>query len=313
MVVQEVFVGIDVSNQRLDVAVHPTGTHWSVSYDAEGITTLITRLDGLTPALVVLEATGGLERLLTDALHQAGLPVAVVNPRQVRDFARASGRLAKTDRLDAQCIAHFAAALTPPADPVPDPANRALTAVLVRRRQVVAMLTAERGRLLRSAPVVREYLDDHIAWLETEIARLDTALAAAIAANPLWQEHLRLLQSVPGVGPVLAMTLLAELPQLGQVSHRRLALLVGVAPLNRDSGGWRGKRTIWGGRAQIRAVLYMATLAAIRHNPVIRAYYQRLCGAGKAKKVAIVACMHKLLTILNTIFKQRTPWRSPTT
>jgi transposase len=309
---QDRFVGIDVAQHRLDVALHPSGRHWSVAYDAPGIATLITRLDPLAPVLIVLEATGGLERFVTDALHQAGLPVAVVNPRQIRDFARASGRLAKTDRLDAQCIAHFAAALTPAADPVPDPATRALTAVLVRRRQVVAMLTAERGRLLRSAPVVQTYLDDHIAWLETEIARLDTALAAAIDANPLWQEHLRLLQSVPGVGPVLAMTLVAELPQLGQVSQRRLALLVGVAPLNRDSGGWRGKRTIWGGRGQIRAVLYMATLAAIRHNPVIRGYYQRLCGAGKAKKVAIVACMHKLLTILNTIFKQRTPWQPPT-
>jgi transposase len=284
MVTQEVFVGIDVSQAQLDVALHPTGTTWSVTDDAHGIAALVTRLDGLAPALVVLEATGGLERLITDALHQAGLPVAVINPRQIRDFARAAGRLAKTDRLDAQCIAHFAAALTPAPVPAPDPATRARTAVLVRRRQVVAMLTAERGRLLRSAPVVQEYLDAHIAWLEAEIARLDTALAAAVDASPLWQEHLALLQSVPGVGPVLAMTLLAELPQLGQVSQRRLALLVGVAPLNRDSGGWRGKRTIWGGRAQIRAVLYMATLAAIRHNPVIKAYYQRLCGAGKRRK-----------------------------
>jgi transposase len=302
------FVGIDVSQSRLEVALHPTGADWSVAYDAAGLTGLVARLDALAPTLVVLEATGGLERAVADALHAAGLPVAVVNPRQVRDFARASGRLAKTDRLDARCIAHFAAALTPPAQPAPDPATRALAALLARRRQVVAMLTAERGRLPRSLPAVREYLDAHIAWLEAEVIRLDAALAAAIGASPLWREHLALLQSVPGVGPTLAMTLLAELPQLGQVSGRRLALLVGVAPLNRDSGGWRGKRTIWGGRGHVRAVLYMAALTATRHNPVIKAYYERLCAAGKAKKVALVACMHKLLTILNTMFKQRTPW-----
>jgi len=308
MTADPIYVGIDVSQSQLEVALYPPGTGWSVVYDAGGIAGLVTRLDALTPTLIVLEATGGLERAVTDALHQAGLPVAVVNPRQIRDFARASGRLAKTDRLDAQCIAHFAAARTPPAQPAPDPATRALTALLVRRRQVVAMLTAERGRLLRSVPTVREYLDADISWLEAEIVRLDSALHAAISASPRWREHLALLQSVPGVGPVLAMTLLAELPQLGQVSNRRLALLVGVAPLNRDSGGWRGKRTIWGGRGQVRAVLYMAALAATRHNPVIKAYYQRLCAAGKAKKVALVACMHKLLTILNTMFKHRTPW-----
>jgi len=220
MTADPIYVGIDVSQSQLEVALYPPGTGWSVVYDAGGIAGLVTRLDALTPTLIVLEATGGLERAVTDALHQAGLPVAVVNPRQIRDFARASGRLAKTDRLDAQCIAHFAAARTPPAQPAPDPATRALTALLVRRRQVVAMLTAERGRLLRSVPTVREYLDAHIAWLEAEIVRLDSALHAAISASPRWREHLALLQSVPGVGPVLAMTLLAELPQLGQPAAR---------------------------------------------------------------------------------------------
>lgn len=307
----ETFVGIDVAKRQLDIAVYPTRSHWSVSYDAARLATLVARLDALHPTLIVLEATGGLERALTDALHAAGLPLAVINPRQVRDFARATGQLAKTDRLDAHVLAHFAAALRPDAQPAPDPATQALAAVLTRRRQVVAMLTAERGRLAMSLPVVHARLTAHIAWLEAEIAALDAELAGAIDASPTWQAHRALLQSVPGVGPVLALTLLAELPQLGRVSGRHLARLVGVAPLNADSGGWRGKRTIWGGRGQVRAVLYMAALSATRHNAVIKGYYERLCAAGKAKKVAVVACMHKLLTILNAMMKQGTPWQEP--
>jgi transposase len=309
MTTPETFVGIDVAKRQLDIAVRPTGTHWSIPYDAASIATLVTRLEALHPTLIVLEATGGLERALTDALHAAGLPLAVINPRQIRDFARATGQLAKTDRLDAYVLAHFAAAIRPDPQPAPDPATQALAALLARRRQVVAMLTAERGRLAMSPAHVHASLDAHIAWLEAEIAALDAALQGAIAASPTWQEHLALLQSVPGVGPVLALTLLAELPQLGQVSSRHLARLVGVAPLNVDSGGWRGKRTIWGGRGQVRAVLYMAALAATRHNAVIKGYYTRLCAAGKAKKVAVVACMHKLLTILNAMMKQGTPWQ----
>lgn len=309
MTAPALFVGIDVAKRQLDIAVRPTNTHWSVAYDAASLATLVARLDALHPTLIVLEATGGVERALTDALHAAGLPLAVINPRQIRDFARATGQLAKTDRLDAHVLAHFAAAIRPDPQPVPDPATRALAAILTRRRQVVAMLTAERGRLAMSPRHVHISLDAHIAWLEAEIATLDAALREAIAASPSWQEHLALLQSVPGVGPVLALTLLAELPQLGQVSSRHLARLVGVAPLNADSGGWRGKRTIWGGRGQVRAVLYMAALAATRHNAVIKEYYARLCAAGKAKKVALVACMHKLLTILNAMVKQGTAWQ----
>lgn len=307
------FVGIDVSQARLDIALHPTGDPWSVAYDDSGLATLVARLDALVPALIVMEATGGLERLVADALHRAALPLAVVNPRQVRDFARATGTLAKTDALDARILAHFAHAIQPDRQAPPDPNNQALTALLTRRRQVVAMLTSERNRLLRALPVVRPPIDRHCQWLEEEITALDAALTAAIAVSPAWQEHLALLRSVPGVGPVLAMTLIAELPQLGQLGRKEIAALVGVAPLNRDSGQWRGKRTTWGGRGRVRAVLYMAALSATRHNPVIAAFYARLCAAGKAKKVALVACMHKLLLILNAVVKHQTPWRPPAT
>ncbi len=307
------FVGIDVSQRQLDIALHPTGDAWSVTYDEAGLTRLIARLDALAPVLIVLEATGGLERLVADALHRAALPLAVVNPRQVRDFARATGTLAKTDALDARTLAHFAQAIQPAPQSPPDPDTQALTALLGRRRQVVAMFTGERNRLLRALPIVQTQIDRHCVWLEKEIAALDAALAAAITASPLWRDHLTLLRSVPGVGPVLAMTLLAELPQLGQLGRKEVAALVGVAPLNRDSGRWRGKRTVWGGRGRVRAVLYMAALSATRHNPVIKAFYARLCAAGKAKKVALVACMHKLLLILNAVLKDQTPWRPPTT
>lgn len=307
----DTFIGIDVAKTRLDIAVAPTDEHWSLVYDAPSLASLVARLDAMSPTLIVLEATGGWERLVVDALHDAGLPVAVVNPRQVRDFARAIGRLAKTDRLDAATLAQFAQAVRPSAQTAPDPATRALAALLARRRQVVAMLTAERGRLLLAPTAVQRHLDAHIVWLEAEVRALDAALRGAVEASPQWAEHLRLLQSVPGVGPVLAVTLVAQLPQLGTISAKPLAALVGVAPLNRDSGQRRGKRAVWGGRGAVRAVLYMATLAAIRHNPVIRAQYERLRAAGKARKVAVVACMHKLLTILNAILRTRTPWRVP--
>lgn len=305
------FVGIDLSQAALDIALHPTGEAWSVAYDQAGLVRLIARLDALAPALIVLEATGGLERLVADALQRAALPVAIVNPRQVRDFARATGTLAKTDALDARVLAHFAAAIQPAPHPPPDPHQQALTALLTRRRQLVAMLTSEGNRLLRALPVVQTQINRHCQWLEGEITALDVELAAAVAASPAWQEHMILLRSVPGVGPVLAMTLIAELPQLGQLGRKEIAALVGVAPLNRDSGQRRGRRTTWGGRGRVRAVLYMAALAATRHNPVIAAFYQRLCVAGKAKKVALVACMHKLLLILNAVIKHQTPWRPP--
>lgn len=259
--------------------------------------------------MIVLEATGGLEVPLTSALAAAGLPVVVVNPRHVRDFAKASGQLAKTDALDAQTLAQFAEVMRPTPRPLPDAQAQALAALLTRRRQLVEMLTAEKNRLRTAAPPIRKSVRAHIAWLERELTHTDTDLAQAIRQSPVWQEKDGLLRSVPGVGSVLTTTLLANLPELGTLTHKQIAALVGVAPLNRDSGTLRGRRTVWGGRAQVRAVLYMGAIVAARFNPVIRAFYQRLRAAGKAKKVALVACMHKLLTILNAILKHRTPWR----
>jgi transposase len=303
-----VFVGIDVSQARLDLAVRP-GTPWSVPHDEVAIATVVEQLVTLHPTLIVLEATGGMEIPLTSALATAGLPVVVVNPRQVRDFARASGLLAKTDALDAQVLAQFAEVMRPHPRPLPDTEARALAALLTRRRQLVEMLTAEKNRLLSAAASIRESLRAHISWLEGELQRTDTDLTDAIHHSPVWREKDELLRSVPGVGPVLTSTLLANLPELGTLTNKQIAALVGVAPLNRDSGTLRGRRTVWGGRAQVRAVLYMSAIVAARFNPVIRSFYQRLQRAGKAKKVALTACMRKLLTVLNAMLKHRTPWR----
>jgi len=303
-----VFVGIDVSQARLDIAVRP-GAAFSIAHHESAIATLIEQLRALSPTLIVLEATGGMEIPLTSALATAGLPVVVVNPRQVRDFAKASGRLAKTDALDAQMLAQFAEVMRPQPRPLPDAEARALAALLTRRRQLVEMLTAEKNRLLSAASPIRKSLRTHIAWLERELQHTNTNLAEAIRQSPVWREKDELLQSVPGVGPVLTSTLLASLPELGTLTNKQIAALVGVAPLKRDSGTLRGRRTVWGGRAQVRAVLYMSAIVAARFNPVIRAFYQRLCASGKAKKVALTACMRKLLTILNAMLKHRTPWR----
>jgi len=302
-----VFVGIDVSQARLDIAVRP-GASFSITHGEPAIATLVEQLRALSPTLIVLEATGGMEILLTSALANAGLPVVVVNPRQVRDFAKASGHLAKTDALDAQVLAQFAEVMRPQPRPLPDAETRALAALLTRRRQLVAMLTAEKNRFLSAASPIRKRLRTHITWLERELQHLNTHLAEAIRQSPVWREKDELLQSVPGVGPVVTSTLLASLPELGMLTNKQIAALVGVAPLNRDSGTLRGRRTVWGGRAQVRAVLYMSAIVAARFNPVIRAFYQRLCRAGKAKKVALTACMRKLLVILNTMIKHRTPW-----
>ncbi len=303
------FVGIDVAKSRLDVAARPRGEQWSTTNDAVGVAALVTRLHDLQPTLVVLEATGGYERPLTAALAGAGLPVAVVNPRQARDFAKATGKLAKTDTLDARALAHFAEAVQPPARPVSDAQAQALAAVLARRRQLVEMLTAERNRLGTAATAVGARIAAHIAWLEAELDDVNRDLARIIREDPAWRERDALLRGVPGVGPVLSTTLLAELPELGALTRREVAALAGVAPLNRDSGTRRGKRTVWGGRAQLRAALYMGTLAATRFNPAIKAFYDRLCAAGKPKKVALVACMRKLLTILNAMLARRTRWQ----
>jgi transposase len=302
-----VFVGIDVSQARLDIAVRP-GAPFSLAHTESALATLVEQLRALSPTLIVLEATGGMEIPLTSALATAGLPVVVVNPRQVRDFAKASGRLAKTDALDAQVLAQFAEVMRPQPRPLPDAEARALAALLTRRRQLVEMLTAEKNRLLSASSPIRKRVRTHIVWLERELEHTNTDLAEAIRQSPVWREKDELLQSVPGVGPVVTSTLLASLPELGMLTNKQIAALVGVAPLNRDSGTLRGRRTVWGGRAQVRAVLYMGALVAARFNPVIRAFYQRLCRAGKAKKVALTACMRKLLVILNTMIKHRTPW-----
>jgi transposase len=308
---EEVIVGIDVAKASLDVAVRPSGEQRRLDNDAAGIAEAVAWLRAISPHLIVAEATGGYEAPLVAELGLAKLPVAVVNPRQVRDFARATGRLAKTDRLDAQVLAHFGAAVRPTPRPLPEEAAQELAALVARRRQVVAMRTAEVNRLgtTRSASV-RARIQAHLAWLEADLTEVDTDLRQRLRASPLWREQDDLLRSVPGIGPVLSLTLLAELPELGRLSHGQIAALVGVAPLNRDSGMQRGRRAVWGGRRAIRTALYMGTLRATRCTPTIRAFYERLVAAGKAKKVALVACMHKLLTIVNAMLKHQTPWQA---
>lgn len=306
--VKPIFVGIDVSKATLDVGVRPAGERESASNDESGIKPLIIRLRELKPVLIVVEATGGLERQLTRALVSAELAVVVVNPRQVRDFAKATGQLAKTDTIDAMVLARFAEAVRPAVRPLPDAALLELQALIGRRRQLTEMIVAERNRLSAASKTVTKRIDAHIRWLEAELGRADKDLDQSIRQSPVWQENQDLLRSVPGIGPVISRTLVAELPELGKLNRKQIAALVGVAPLNRDSGTLRGRRTIWGGRATVRATLYMAALVASRRNAVIRAFYQRLREAGKAPKLALVACMRKLLTILNAMIKHRTSW-----
>jgi transposase len=310
-----VFVGIDVAKAELVVATRPADERWPVTNDERGLRTLVERLRRDAPALVVLEATGGYEVAAVAALAAAGLPVVVVNPRQVREFARATGELAKTDGIDAGVLALFAERVRPAVRAVPDDAQRELDALLTRRRQLLEMLFAERNRLGqatgRGRAPVKKSLKAHIAFLERELKTTDTELAAMVRASPVWREKEDLLRSVPGVGRVLATTLLAELPELGRLSRREVATLVGVAPLARDSGTLRGRRFVQGGRASVRGVLYMGALVATRRNPVIRAFYQRLLAAGKPKKLALVACMRKLLTMLNAMAASGRRWEAP--
>jgi transposase len=304
----EIFVGMDVSQDCVDVAVHP-GAVFQIPNDECGIVQAVERLQALEPTLIVLEATGGLEVPLTGALAAAGLPVVVINPRQVRDFARATGQLAKTDRLDAQILARFAEAIRPLVRPVPDEQTQVLAALVARRRQLIEMLTAEKNRLRLAARPMQKRVQAHITWLEKDLASTNTAFTETIRESPVWREKEEVLRSVPGVGPVLVTTFFANLPELGTLTRKEVAALAGVAPFPRDSGTLKGRRTIWGGRAHVRAALYMATLVATRRNPVIRRFYQRLCQAGKAKKLALTACMRKLLTILNAMLKSGIPWR----
>ena len=306
----KVYAGVDVSKGRLEVFVHPTAERFGVPNNDAGADELLARLEESSPALVVLEATGGFERPVAAALVASGLAVAVVNPRQARDFARATGRLAKTDRIDAQSLARFAEAVHPAPRAIPGEEALALGEILARRRQLVEMLTAEKNRLVTaSTRQVKKRIEVHLLWLEKELARTERDLEEAIEESPVWRENEELLRSVPGVGPILAKTLLAELPELGELKNKQLAALVGVAPLNRDSGILRGKRAIWGGRSGVRAALYMGALVATRCNPTVKVFYERLLAAGKPKKVALVACMRKLLVILNAMLRKRTPWR----
>ena len=308
---QDVVVGIDVAKGTLDVAVRPQGDARHLTNDAAGIAALVEWLTALHPQVIVVEATGGYEACLVAELGVAALPVAVVNPRQVRDFARATGRLAKTDRLDAQVLAHFGQAVRPAPRSLPDEQAQVLAALVERRRQVVAMRTAEENRLgAARVAAVRARIQAHLAWREADLGEIDDDLRQRLRASPLWREQDDLLQSVPGIGPIVSLTLLAELPELGRLSHGQIAALVGVAPLNRDSGTLRGRRAVWGGRRAVRSALSMGTVRATRCNPPIRSFYERLLAAGKAKKVALVACMHKLLTILNALVKHQTSWQA---
>jgi transposase len=305
------FVGIDVAKDRLDVHLRPDGEVFTVARDGEGIEALAIRLLALKPVLVVLEATGGFETVVAAGLAAAGLPLAVVNPRQIRDFARATGRLAKTDPLDAAVIAHFAEAVRPQARPVASAEAHALGELVARRRQLIAMMTAERNRRrqLTTQRLIKG-IDRILAALQTQLSELEQDIDDAVRGTPAWREKEDLLVTAPGVGHKIARTLIAELPELGSLSRHQVAALVGVAPFNRDSGKWRGRRSIAGGRAVVRSALYMSVLVSIRRKLPLAAVYHRLRAAGKPAKVAIVACMRKLATILNAILRDKTPWQT---
>ena len=303
------YIGIDVAKSSLDVGQRPEGTTFQASNDEAGIADLVERLRRVRPTLVVLEATGGIETPLVGALLAAELPTVVVNPRQVREFARATGRLAKTDAIDASVLAQFGEAVRPEPRPLPDEAGRELHALVMRRRQLVEMLTAEKQRLRTATRLVRRKLEKHISWLQQAIDELDRELDDFIKGSPAWRERDDLFRSTPGVGPVLSAVLVSDLPELGRLNRRQIAALVGVAPLNRDSGQFRGRRHVWGGRSRVRTALYMGTLVATRHNPTIHSFYERLVAAGKPKKVALTACMRKLLTILNAMARTSNHWQ----
>lgn len=307
----ETFVGVDVAKDKLDVHVRPSEEAFVVPRDHKGLAELVEKLKGLGPDLVLLEATGGFERMVAAALAGAQLPLVVVNPRQIRDFARASGRLAKTDAIDAAVIARFGEAMRPEPRPVPNAEAEALDELVGRRRQILEMIVAEnaRKRSTSSRRIIRE-IDRHLAYLQKLLDELDKDMDGAIRSSPAWREAENLLTSVPGVAKRTARSLIAELPELGRLSRRQIASLVGVAPMNRDSGKMRGKRTIRGGRAQVRSALYMAALASTRCNPVLRPAYQRLRAAGKPAKLALIAIARRLLVILNAIVRDQTPWRT---
>lgn len=303
------WVGIDVSKAHLDVYLRPSGQQFQVSNQACGIEELVQRLLPIPVARVILEATGGLEQPVAQALQERGIGIAIINPRQGRDFAKASGKLAKTDRIDAAVLAHFGEAMQPEVSVLASANEQALQEAVTRRRQLVEMLSAEKNRQSALRGKMRQSVEEHLEWLEQRIRELDEEIEQLSQAHEQWRSHQALLTSTPGIGPVIATTLIAMLPELGQVSDKRISALVGVAPLNRDSGKYRGARTTWGGRANVRALLYMGALVGIQHNPVLKAFYARLLAQGKAKKVALTACMHKLVRILNAMIRDGKPWQ----
>jgi transposase len=305
------YVGIDVSKDRLDVHVSPAGETWTVARDGEGLETLVSRLAAASPALIGLEATGGYETVVAAALGAAGLPLAVINPAQVRHFAQALGKRAKTDPLDAAVIARFVEATRPPVRPLADADARALADLVTRRRQIIAMIVAERQRLSRTqARRPRLSIERLLGALQKELSDLDGAIDEAVRGSALWRAREELLTSIPGIGPAVARTLIAELPELGQLDRRKIASLAGLAPWTRQSGQWRGKTMIGGGRASVRAALFMAAMVASRHNLVLRQSYQQLIARGKAKKAALIAIARKLLTIANAILRTQIPWQT---
>jgi transposase len=305
------FIGIDVSKKLLEVATHESDYQFRCTNKASAFPELIAELIALRPALIVLEATGGLEISVTAALHAAGLPVVVVNPRQVRDFAKATGQLAKTDRLDARVLAHFAAAIKPPLRPIKSKDELELDALVGRRGQLIEMLTAEKNRRGSAATdTVREEIKKHIDWLEERIAELDEQLQAQLKTSSLWQAKDVILQITPGIGPVVSFSMIADMPELGTLNRQQISKLVGVAPLNNDSGQQRGTRHIYGGRARVRSMLYMAAFSATRYNPVIKEFYERLMAKQKPFNVVMTACMRKLLTIINVMVRDNTPWKT---
>lgn len=306
----KVFVGIDVSKAQLDVGFNPVSKNFSFANGERGINNLVDRLQKTKPNLIVVEATGGYEMKVVAVLAASNFPVAVVNPRQVRDFAKASGKLAKTDAIDSNILADFAKAIKPEIRQLPDSTTEELKALVARRKQIIEMLTAEKNRLARALQNVVPEIEEHIVWLENRLKNIDDDLSKAIRKSPIWKEKDNLLRSVPGIGPIVSFNLLANLPELGTLNRKQIAALVGVAPFCRDSGTLKGKRTVWGGRANVRSILYMGTLSAIRCNQTIKQFYQHLIKAGKAPKVAITACMRKLLTILNSMVKHNTPWQN---
>ena len=308
MEASDIFIGIDVSKERLDIGTYPSGQCQSVTHDDASIQGLVAQWKELRPRLIVLEATGGFERRISRALVNAELRFTIVNPRHVRNFAKATGQLAKTDRMDALMLARYAEAVRPAVRALPDEATQELKALTARRRQIIEMMVAEKNRLGSAPKAVKKRINIHLRWLEAELARANKELDQAIRQSPIWKENEDLLQSAPAIGPTVSRTLIAELPELGKLNRKQIAALVGIAPINRDSGKFKGRRSIWGGRSTVRACLYMAALVASRHNPTIHAFYKRLRTTGKCPKVALVACMRKLLTILNAMIKHRTPW-----